>query len=176
MEAALQDFLIRFDSTLIASLLFQWINTAIMIVILGKLLYNPVKKFLRERSEGIAKNIDDAETALKEAHAMKAEYELKLKEIASERSEILENARKIAKDTENQIIEEAKQEAEVIKTRALTDIERAQDKAKDSMKAEIIEISTLIATKYVSNNIDESTQNKLFDEVIESLGDTSWQK
>ncbi len=172
----MESFLIRFDASLVASLLFQWINTAIMICILGKLLYNPVKKFLRERSEGIAKNISDAETALKEANAMKAEYELKLKEISSERSEILENARKIAKDNENQIIEEARKEAEVIKTRALTDIERAQDKAKDSMKAEIIEISTLIATKYVSNNIDESTQNRLFDEVIESLGDTSWQK
>ncbi len=173
---ALNDFLIRFDSSLVASLLFQWINTAIMIVILGKLVYNPMKKMLKDRRDGIAKNITDAENELKDAKAMKAEYELKLKEISSEKAEILENARKIAKDTENEIISEARKEAEIIKNRALTDIEREQAKAKDSMKAEIIEISTLIATKYVTEKIDESTQNRLFDEVIESLGDTSWQK
>ncbi len=173
---ALNDFLIRFDSTLVANLIFQWINTAIMIFILGKLLYNPMKKFLAERREGIAKNISDAETAVKEANALKAEYESKLKGISAERAEILENARKIAKDAENDIISEAKKEAEVIRNRAALDIEREQEKAKESMKAEIIEISTLIATKYVTEAIDESTQNRLFDEVIESLGDTSWQK
>ncbi len=173
---ALNDFLIRFDSTLVANLIFQWINTAIMILILGKLLYNPMKKFLADRRESIAKNISDAETAAKEANVLKAEYELKLKDIAAERAEILENARKIAKDTELEIISEAKKEAEVIRNRAALDIEREQEKAKESMKAEIIEISTLIATKYVTEAIDESTQNRLFDEVIESLGDTSWQK
>lgn len=175
MEAA-NEFLISFDSTLIASLLFQWINTAIMILILGKFLYNPTKKFLKNRREGIAKEISDAETLLAQANDMKVEYEAKLKEISSERAQILEDARKLAKDTEIDIIAEAKKEAETIKNRALIDIEREQEKAKDNMKAEIIEISTLIATKYVTNNIDESTQDRLFDEVIESLGDTSWQK
>ncbi len=176
MDAILNDFLIRFDQALITNLLFQWINTAIMIFILGKLVYNPMKKFLQDRRDGIAKNISDAEAQLVEANKMKADYESKLKEIAAERAEILENARKIAKDAENEIISEAKKEAEVIKNRAMLDIEREQEKAKDSMKAEIIEISTLIATKYVTEKIDESTQNRLFDEVIESLGDASWQK
>ncbi len=173
---ALNDFLIRFDSTLVASLLFQWMNTAIMIIILGKLVYKPIKKVLKDRKDGIERNITEAQAELKDAKAMKADYESKLKEISAEKAEILENARKIAKDAEAEIISEARKEAELIKNRALTDIEREKDKAKDSMKAEIIEISTLIATKYVAEKIDESTQNRLFDEVIESLGDTSWQK
>ncbi len=134
---AFNDFLIRFDSVLISNLIFQWINTAIMIFILGKLLYNPVKKFLADRREGIAKEISDAQTSLKDANAMKAEYESKLAGISVERTEILENARKIAKETENEIISEAKKEAEIIKNRAVLDIEREQEKAKDSMKAEM---------------------------------------
>lgn len=172
----LNDFLIRFDSELIATILVQFMNTGLMIVILGKFLYNPVKKVLQDRREGIAKNIENAETMLSSAEKMKAEYEQKLSEISAERTEILEEARKIAKIGGQEIIEEAKKEADVIKNRALVEIEREKDKAKDSMKAEIIEISTLIATRFVSDKIDEDTQNKLFDEVVESLGDTSWQK
>lgn len=175
-NSILNDFLIRLDADLVAQILFQWINTAIVIFILGKLLYNPVKKGLKDRRERIAKNIEDAEALLKNANDMKAEYETKLSGVSAERTQILEEARKFAKDAETDIIAGAKEEANIIKNRATLEIEREKEKAKDSMKAEIIEISTLIATRFVSETIDENTQNKLFDEVIESLGDTSWQK
>lgn len=176
MGEVFESFLIRFDSQLVAQILFQLVNTAIMIVILGKLLYNPTKKFLKDRADSVAKNIGDAETALADAVAMKIEYESKLKNIEDEKTQILEYARKIAKKAEMEILEKAREEATLIKNRAILDIEREQEKAKDSMKAEIIEISSLMATRYVSEKIDEQTQEKLFDEVIESLGDTSWQK
>lgn len=151
------------------------ISDIVIVYILYKLLYNPVLEFLAKRREKIEGQLNDAEQALNEANALKAQYDEKLKDIAKEKSEILDNARKVAQDREREIIEDAKNEAGVIKNRALLDIKREEDRAKDDMKKQIIEISTIMASSYVATNLTDEDQNKLLNEAIESLEGTEWQ-
>ena len=72
-------------------------------------------------------------------------------------------------------IEEAKKEAEAIKSRAMLDIQREQDKAKEDIRLQIIEVSSLVASKFISENINQAEQNKLVDQVIADLGEVKWQ-
>ncbi|MFV0520319.1 MAG: F0F1 ATP synthase subunit B [Lachnospirales bacterium] len=169
------DRIIGFDKELVLQLIPQWISTAVVIFILGKLLYNPVKDFLRKREEKIAGNLGAAQKSLDDANALKSEYEEKLKNIDIEKADILEKARKIASDKEKEVLQQAHDEANTVKNRALLDIKREEDKARDSMKSSIIEISTLMASRYVATSLSDEDQNKLLDEVIESLGEVKWQ-
>ncbi len=168
------DRLLGFDSQMLMSTFVQLAVTAILFFIVGKYLYEPVKKFLKDREESVAKNISDAENSLAKANELKAMYEEKLAKIEGERTSILEEARKIAKEKEQDIINEAKEEATVIKNRAMTEIKQEQEKAKDDMKTQIIEISSLIAKRFVSANMDQDTQNKLFTEATEDLEEVKW--
>jgi F-type H+-transporting ATPase subunit b len=170
----MQDGIIEFSKYMLENLGFQMFNTVIVIGFLSYFLYNPVKKMMQERTNGINKQITDSESNLKESNNLKLSYESKLKDIEKERTEILDNARKIAIETEKNIVLEAKKEAEIIKTRAMSDIKLEEEKSKDAIKNQMIEISMLMAQKYISTNIDEATQNKLLEEVISDLGDSKW--
>ncbi len=162
------------DQQALMSLGLQLVNTFVMVFILVKLLYKPVGKFLSNRVEKIKNNIMNAETQLKDAETLKVGYEEKLKNIEKERSEILDSARKRAIESEKEIIDAAKAEAETIKKRALLDIDREQMKAREELKGQVVEISTLMASKYIAAAMDANTQNKLLNEVISELGEVKW--
>ena len=56
----------------------------------------------------------------------------------------------------------------------MNSIKMERENAVNDMKAQIIDISTLMAEKYISKNIDKDTQKKLLDEVISDVGDATW--
>lgn len=170
----MQPGILEFTLSTLNNLGMQLFHTIILAVILTWLLYNPVKGFMRKRAEGISKQLSDASLAEEEASKLKSEYEDKLASIENERTTILDNARKVAKEAEDLIISEARQEAENIKNRTMQEIKLEKEKVKDTIRNEIIEVSTLIASKYIESSIDEATQNKLLDEVISDLGDAKW--
>ena len=171
----MDSYILTLDNQLLYSVIIQLISTGILCAILSKLLYKPVTQFLQKRRERIENNLNEANEKLATADSLKAEYELKLSEIEKEKATILEEARARGKQNEAQIIEEAKKEAEAIKNRAMLDIQREQDKAKEEVRLQIIEVSSLVASKFISQNINEAEQNKLVDQVIADLGEVKWQ-
>ena len=70
---------------------------------------------------------------------------------------------------------EAKAEAENIHTRAMTDIKREEEKAKDEIKKQIIEVSSLVSGKFIAAKMTEEEQNKLVDDTISDLEGVKWQ-
>jgi F-type H+-transporting ATPase subunit b len=145
-----------------------------MCFILSKLLYKPVTNFLNARKERIAGTIDEADEKLKAADELKAEYEAKLKDIESERIQILEEARKNAVKNKEQAVAEARKEAEAIKNRAMTEIQREQDKAKDEIRKQIVEVSALVSGKFVAAKMTENEQDELIDKTISDLEGATW--
>ena len=109
-----------------------------------------------------------------QAQALKQEYEEKLKNIESERTAILQEARTTALKNSQIIISDAKTEATAIKDRANLEIERAEEKAKDDIKKQIVQVSTLMSEKFVAAKMTEDEQNKLVDETISDLEEIEW--
>ena len=62
----------------------------------------------------------------------------------------------------------------VNKAKAEADIRLEQEKVKDEMKTQMIDVSTLMASKFVALSIDEAKQNEIIDEVIKEMGDVQW--
>lgn len=170
----MEGYVIMLDQQTLIQVAIQLINTAILCFVLSKLLYKPVLKFINARKEKIAEQIDSAEARLSEANALKAEYENKLKNIDAERIQILDTARTQANKNSQQIIAEAKTEADNIHNRAMTDIKREEEKAKDEIKKQIIEVSTMVSGKFIAAKMTEEEQNKLVDETISDLEGVEW--
>lgn len=168
-------YVIMLDQQTLIQIAIQLVNTCILCFALSKLLYKPVTKFLNARKEKVANQIDTAQNRLNEAEALKAEYEEKLKNIEVEKNTILEKARVQAKANGQQIVAEAKAEAENIHTRAMTDIKREEEKAKDEIKKQIIEVSSLVSGKFIAAKMTEEEQNKLVDDTISDLEGVKWQ-
>mgnify|MGYP000409528087 CR=1 FL=1 len=166
--------LLSFDKQFLFSLGFQLINTLILFFILAKLLFKPLRNFMQKRTERIQSQLEQAKAEEEKALKLKAEYESKLQDIKKEADAILKEAREKALKQETRIIEQARQESETIRNRALADIEREKAKVTDEMKREIIEVASLMAGKFIASSIDSEKHNDLINEVIEQMGDVSW--
>lgn len=152
----------------------QLLALGLIILILAKLLFEPVSEFLAKRKAMIAEEINEAANAKKDAEGLKKDYESKLVNIEAEANEILKEARAKALIREEEIINAAKEEAEIIKTKAFKDIALEKERVQAEMKAEMIEVASLMASKFVAASMDENKQNELVNEMIKEMGDVQW--
>ena len=162
------------DWQLIADSVLSMIAVLALFVALSYLLFDPVRKMLAGRSEKIAGELAQAAQDMTEAKAMKEEYEAKLRDIQKEADGILAEARKKAVLNETQIIGEARQEAGRIMERARVEAELEKQKAADEVKKEMIAIASMIAGKVVSGAIDTTVQERLVDETLREMGESTW--
>lgn len=167
--------IIGFDSQLIFDSIITGINVFILFFALSYFLFNPVQKVLKNRSDKIKNEIENAKKQEAEAIALREEYEKKLADTRVEAETIMEDARKNAKKMSEEIVAEAKAEAQNIINRGNKEIEQEKAKAVDELKNQVIGISTLIASKIIKENVNAKSEDKLFEEALSEIGANSWQ-
>lgn len=175
LEVAPEGRVFGLDQQTLVDIAIQLFNVLFLAAVLGFLLYKPVRKFLQERTERISSQLSDAEEKKLQADKLKAEYENKLKEIGSERVKILDAARNAAAEKGNRILHEARDEAALIRKRAEDSIALEKERLAKEARLHIIQVSSLMAAKFVKHSIDEATQDRLFEETIAELEEATWQ-
>ena len=128
----------------------------------------PAKDYVTDGS------FENAENDKKEAGALKAEYEAKLKDAHKEAEQILSDARKTAMHNETKIIDEAKAEAARIIERANVEAELEKQKVADEVKQQIVTVAAVMASKLVARSIDEKDSNALIEETLNEMGEKTW--
>ena len=147
------------------------VNVFILFLLLTFILFNPVRNMLKKRQDKIT---SDSENDKKEAGALKAEYEAKLKDAHKEAEQILSDARKTAMHNETKIIDEAKAEAARIIERANVEAELEKQKVADEVKQQIVTVAAVMASKLVARSIDEKDSNALIEETLNEMGEKTW--
>ena len=169
------EFLFGLDAQLVFNTLLMGISLFFLFMAMSYLLFNPVRKMLRDRQEKIATDINSAIADKEEAARLKAEYEAKLKDIDKEADQILSEARKKALKNEAKIIDDAKAEAANIMRRANEEAELSKKRAMDEVKQEMVAIASMMAAKVVAANIDTTIQDTLVEETLKEMGESTWQ-
>ena len=167
-----QPRLFNIDAQTGVQIVMQIFAVLIICGILTKVLYKPVKNFMAERSAKIAGQLEDAKQGVISANELKAEYESKVKDINNEKIQLLDDARREANERREKLMEEAKTEANELKLRTAKDIDAEKQRAKDEVFQAIVDLSTDMASKLLSQNIDKSAHDRLFDEVLKELETT----
>lgn len=162
------------DAQLAVGILIQAIAIFLLFAFLSFILFEPVKKVLNNRTERIKNDIESAKKDKEEAAKLKEEYDSKIQSADTEVQEILSEARKKAKKRENDIIDEATEEAARVKNRASQEIELEKSKAQDEIRQEIIKVATAMAAKIITVSLSEQQQNDLLEETLKEMGDDTW--
>lgn len=156
-------------------MLIIWITVFFLFRLLTKLLYKPMTNFIDERKEKVQSDLKDAKTLREEAGKLKLEYESRIAEAKEESQKILAEARNRGEELKNDMIEQARDEAENLKARAGKDIERERAAAFESIKSETGNMAVLIASKIMEKEMNVENQDKLVDKFIDEVGNASWQ-
>lgn len=152
----------------------QLFNAAILAVILAYLLYNPVKEFMQARRAKIEGQIEDADNTMTEAQELIIEYEKKLAGIEEERIEILESARQSANKEREAIRRDLDKEVEAIRSRAHQSAEAERKRLQEEARVYIIDNANLIAEKFIQEKITAEDHERLIDDAIGQLEESSW--
>jgi len=169
------DRLFGLDMQLLMDALQMAASVFVLFLLGSYLLFNPVRKMLKDRQEGIKNNIDSALADKADAAELKAQYEAKLKVVDKEAEAILSEARQKALKNEARIIDEAKEEAARIIERANEEALLEKKRIMDEAKQEMIAIASLMAEKVVAASIDTTIQDTLVEETLKEMGDSTWQ-
>jgi len=162
------------DEQTFVAILANLINFCILAAVMAFLLYRPVRNILRKRTERIQGQLSQAEDEMVKAAELKAQYDQKMAEIARERDDILSEARKLAAETSQRLVNEAKKEADAVKARATANVEVEWERAESEMRTAIIEVSAQMAEKFVTLAINKETHDRLFTEAMAGLEEMKW--
>jgi len=150
------------------------VNVGVLAFILARLLYRPVREVLQKRTNRIQGQLLQAEEELARAIEMRHQYEQKMEEVEREREDILSEARKAAAESKQRLIADAKKEADAIKDRTEATVKMEWERAENDMRTAIIDVSAVMAEKFVSLAINKETHDRLFDETMKDLEGMTW--
>jgi F-type H+-transporting ATPase subunit b len=167
--------ILHLDLALICQLAIQWFNVLLITFLLMLILYNPVRKFMTDRAERIKNDIESAKKNNLEALEHKAEYERLIADIAKEREEIIFKAHREAVDEADRILFEAQEAARDLIQKAKDEIRLEHENSADEIRRQIIEVSTLMAARFIEFSMDSATHNRFIDEALEDWSEHKWQ-
>ena len=153
----------------IADALWTVIAFVVLLLALWKLAWKPLLKALNARQQYIEKQISDAEHRRKEAEDVLVDYREKLANVKTEGEKIIAQHVKKAEQQGREVVARASEEAEVLKLKAETDIERARREAQSQLFSQAGDVVLKLGEKILGRSMDDGDHQKLFDDAIAEL-------
>lgn len=151
----------------------QLVNLVLLFLLLKHFLFKPIQSIIAQREQEIQKDYDDASKASAEAKALREEYEKHMAEAKAEASDIVKTATKKAQTIGEEILVDARNQANRMMEKADAEIKQEKKKAMNELKDEISGIAVDIASKVVEREINESDHEALIQEFIKGVGEAS---
>ena len=152
-----------------ATLIAQILNFLFLVFILAKFAYKPLLKMMEDRKNKIAGDLENAEKAKADAEGIKAEYAAQLAVARQEAQEIVENARKTAQLAHDKIMTETKAEQEQAIASAKDAIAREKQQALGDIRAQVINLSLIAASKIVEQKLGSEEDKKLAGDIVDAV-------
>ena len=146
------------------TIIFTWANLLLLLFILKKLLFKPVKNILAQRENEVGE-------MYKKAEEMESEYTVKLSLAKEEASKIMKEATREASLKGEAIISEAQKKAQATVEKAEKQIEQEKKAAVSEIKSDIASIAVSVAQKVIEKDINESDYERLVEDFIDGRGE-----
>lgn len=157
------------------TLLFQVINFFVLVYILKRVLYKPVREIMEKRRNAVAQTISVAEEIRKEAAAALEQNRLELQSLKETRQELMDKMKKEAEVEKEKILKNAEEDAQKLIERrlAVLDVERKRQEEELQHKAvDLVASFSVQLLKDISNeDLDKVVLERLKAEIPRIAGD-----
>lgn len=149
--------------------LWTIVTFVLFLVVLKKVAWGPLIEGLDNRESKYRKLLEDAKADRDKAVSLLADYEEKLKAAQSQVDEIIAEARRDAERTKTDILASAQQDAESTRKRALDDIDRARDQAVAELFDHVRSNVVSATEKVLSRSLNDADHQKLIDDALAEM-------
>jgi len=152
------------------SLIIQFLNFVILLLILQRLLYKPFLAKMAERTQAIQKSLDEAQAARAEAARQQAENETRLRAAHAEAAAIRAQAMKEASEEQKRLVEAARAESQRMMESAKAQLDADVRRAREDLRREVSDIAVAVAEKLVRKSLRDEDHRRIVDDAIASIG------
>ena len=153
----------------VLTMLTQLLSTLIIFLAVKKFLWKPVKNILAKRSEKMQESLDSAfkqnEEATKNLEASKKE----LDEAKASSKEIIDAARIEATNLKNEIVSDAKKQAQIKLDSAENKIEQRKNEVRDELHDEMVNVAMAAVSKLLEDKATSDDDQKALDKYIKEV-------
>lgn len=145
---------------------FTFVVFLCLLAILWKFAWGPIVEALAKREHTIEEHIASAQRSHDEAKLLLGEYERKLAGATDEVRAIIEEARRDAEHTKQDILNEAKAGADAERARAVREIETATDHALKTLAERSADLAVELAGKIVQTKLTTEEHARLIQDAV----------
>lgn len=145
------------------------INFTVLLAVLYKILYKPVRQTMEERQKKIAEVIDKSEERMELAEGLIKEYEEKLRDFRLTEKQLLDEARVKAQDEKDRLLESYRKESEEKKKYYLSRAEEEYHQLEDEFRKALGHHSVMIAGKILQMTDGGSLSANLFQHFLKKV-------
>lgn len=160
--------IIAFNYTMVLNIL----NFGVLFLLMYGFLWDPMLKFLDERSRDVAENIDSAEQDRAKAAAEHAEANQEMLRARDEHAQVRSRARHEALAAREEIVAKAREEAQRLIEHTQQELEVAIETAKAELRAHIGDLACEVAARILEREIKPHDQDALVQEFMANLEKT----
>lgn len=153
----------------LGNIIWSLLTFIAVLVVLGKFAWGPILRALQKREDFIRDSLEQARQDRQQAEARLGEYTDKLNAARVERTAIVQEARRDAEEVKRKIEEDAKAEGAAMIERAKREIGLATDTAVKELYSLTARLSTEVASRIISKELDPREHERLITESIEEL-------
>src|SRR5215510_4162064 len=152
------------------SLIIQFVNFIVLLLILWRLLYRPLLATMEQRSEAIRKSLEEAQAARAEAARQQEENTTRLRQAHAEAAAIREQALKEAGEEQRKLVEAARLEAQRLVDSAKAQTEADIRRAREELRREVAELATAVAEKLIRRTLRDEDHRRIVADAISRFG------
>jgi F-type H+-transporting ATPase subunit b len=124
---------------------------------------------LQKREQSIRSAIGDARLAREEAEKMRAQLQSELDKAGEKVQAILEQARRDAQGTTDEMVSKARSEIQAERERLRREIDLAKDQALQELWSQTAQLATLISAKAIRRSLNAEDHRNLVDEALAEM-------
>ncbi|OQA83801.1 MAG: ATP synthase subunit b, sodium ion specific [bacterium ADurb.Bin236] len=147
----------------------QIVGFLLLFFVLRKFLWNPILSLMESREKEVEDMLGKAEEAKKMGERLEADYKDRISQIDDEARKYRDEELKRGREMAEQIIKEARDEAEVEKQKALNAIREESRRARMELRDYSVGLSIDIASKVLEEKIDRDSHEQLARKFIDKL-------
>ncbi len=152
-------------------ILISLVNLLLLFLLMKKFLFKPVNAILEKRKAELDAHYTAAEESEKKASDSRKAWEETLSHAKEEADGILLSATDAAKFRAEKILEEARERADGIVAEAEHEAVLTHKKAEETLKKEIVDISSLLTEKLLAREINRGDHTAMIDAFLDELGE-----
>jgi len=153
-----------------SEIIFAIVNFLVLLFLLHRFLYKPLLKMMDDRKKSIDEALDSAAAARKEVAETQTVIQAEIAAARAKADELIATAKSGSEKLKEEILVQAKKEAQAITNKAQAEIIREREDAIAALRLEVTGLVMAATRRLLQEAVDENAQNRLFDQYVKNIG------